>query len=661
MKKLFTVDDFMVAFISALGYGFGETIARLSGWSMFMCTVASTVLGIVLEEFISNIVFSKAIQKSNERRIVTFAAIFLFFLGAQWVSIRWMGLSLIEYVHEEFIYVIINPVFGFIVNILIRFYRLWKIRRLYGDGSEGYVFNLKKGDIEELNKQNHPILGSYDTDLAVKTRTGIYVGEKYKDTISYLGIPYAQPPVGSMRWKAPNPLPPSEDVYEAKHLGASAIQVELKGAILKNHRQSEDCLYLNICVGIEKDEKPKKKNKKPVLVLFHNGDFTYGGSADPLLYGANFVENNPDIVFVSFNYRLGIFGFIDFSEVDGGKAYTDAPNLGLLDQIAALQWIKENIAAFSGDPEKITALGFEAGATSISLLAASGAAKGLFQKAFVFNGNPMTVHDTPVGSRNLAKDLLKETEARTMEELLQLDTEALKDVAQVLWKDMCAPTADGKMIPEDVYHAYQEGAASEIEFIIGIPSRESRIIRDFLSEAEYEMLTETVMTDISGSLDKSLATAVQEYVRAQTAISSELDARSKVIDQWIALCIYRCAWKLSEGGNKVHVMYWDEKPLIENLGSGTVDVAAMLLGNGEALQLYGNVLDKDLSVTLQEFLHKFVKGDALQLYRNEIKGIGDIDWEPFHKALIVSDKKFSCDTIENRLKEIEGLFVFAVS
>jgi len=110
------------------------------------------------------------------------------------------------------------------------------------------------------------------------------------------------------------------------------------------------------------------------------------------------------------------------------------------------------------------------------------------------------------------------------------------------------------------------------------------------------MLTETVMTDISGSLDKSLVTAVQENVRAQTAISSELDARSKVIDQWIALCIYRCAWKLSEGGNKVHVMYWDEKPLIENLGSGTVDVAAMLLGNGEALQLYGSVLDKDLSV-----------------------------------------------------------------
>ena len=562
---------------------------------------------------------------------------------------------------RSFFYVIIIPVYGFILNLLIRFYRIWKIKRLYGDGSEGYVFNLKKEDIKEINKQNHPILGSYDAELAVKTKTGIYVGEKYKNTISYLGIPYAQPPVGNLRWKAQNPLPPSDDVYEAKHLGASAIQVELKGAILKNHRQSEDCLYLNICVGIEKEEKTKKNNKKPVMVLFHNGDFTYGGSADPLLYGANFVENNPDIVFVSFNYRLGIFGFIDFSEVEGGEAYPDAPNLGLLDQIAALQWIRENIAAFNGDPEKITTLGFESGATSISLLAASGAAKGLFQKAFIFNGNPMTVHDTSIGSRNLAKDLLKETECRTMEELLQLDTETLKGVAQELWKDMCTPTVDGNLIPADVYHAYEEGAASEIEFIIGIPSRESRIIRDFLSEEEYEILTVNVMADISGSLDESLATKVQEYVRTQAAISSELDARSKVIDQWIALCIYRCAWKLSEGGNKVRVMYWDEKSLIENLGSGTVDVAAMLLGNGEALQLYGSVLDKDLSVTLQEFLHKFVKGDALQLYRNEIKGIGDIDWEPFHKALIVSNKKFSCDTIEDRLKEIEGLFDFAVS
>jgi Carboxylesterase type B len=260
-----------------------------------------------------------------------------------------MGASLLEYLQENFLYVVVLPILGFIVNLCIRGFRVNKIRKVYGDGSEGYVFNLKDKDIEETNRQNQSISGSYKTELAVKTRTGIYVGEKYKKTVYYLGIPYAKPPVGELRWKAPEPLPASDSVYEAKNFGPSAIQVDHRGSILKNHRQSEDCLYLNVCTGNKKSE-----TKRPVIVLFHHGDFTFGGSADPLMYGSSYVDKHPDTVFVSFNYRLGIFGFIDFSEVPGGEACPDALNLGLLDQIAALRWVKENIAAFGGDPEKIT-------------------------------------------------------------------------------------------------------------------------------------------------------------------------------------------------------------------------------------------------------------------------------------------------------------------
>ena len=113
---------------------------------------------------------------------------------------------------------------------------------------------------------------------------------------------------------------------------------------------------------------------------------------------------------------------------------------------------------------------------------------------------------------------------------------------------------------------------------------------------------------------------------------------------------------LSEAGNKVHLMYWDEEPLIENLGSGTVDAAASLLGNSEALQMYGSLLDKDFSGMLQEFLHKFTNGNALNFYQTEIKGVRDIDWKPFPKVLIVSDKTLSCETIGDRMKETEGLF-----
>ena len=366
------------------------------------------------------------------------------------------------------------------------------------------MFDVSKETIDGINQQNQPVSGEYDAERAVRTRTGVYVGEKYKKTIFYLGIPYAKPPVGELRWKAPEPLPSSNDVFEAKSMGASAVQVEHNGVLLKNHRQSEDCLSLNICVSTQ-----KPAAKRPVLVLFHYGDFTYGGSADPLLYGSNFVDNHPDIVFVSFNYRLGIFGFIDFSEVPGGDAYPDTVNLGLLDQVAALKWIKENISAFGGDPDRITVLGFESGATSILMLAASGLAKDLFRKAFVFNGNPFLVYDKPVGARTLAKNLLKETQTTTMNELLQLDTEALKEAAQKLWQSMCAPTCDGTWIPADLYRAFQEGAASGIEFIIGIPNNETQVIRSFLGNQNYEDTVSIAMAGLQNYMSAVITDEVQ--------------------------------------------------------------------------------------------------------------------------------------------------------
>ena len=507
MKKLFTIDDFMVAFISAMGYGFGYTIPMHLGWPQLACMVACFALGIALEELISKIVFSKTVQQKTVNRVFTYVAILLVFLIAELVSTRLLGASLMEDLEEEFTWVVGLPVLGLIVNLFIRWYRVRKIRRLYGDGSEGYVFDLKDKDIEETNRQNQPILGAYDENLAVKTRTGVYVGEKIKKTVCYLGIPYAKPPVGELRWKAPEPLDASEAVFEAKNFGASAIQVEHKGSIIKHHRQSEDCLTLNICVAEEKAE-----TKKPVLVLFHHGDFTCGGSVDPLLYGDSYVAGHPDTVFVSFNYRLGIFGFIDFSEIPGGQARPDTLNLGLLDQIAALKWIKQNIAAFGGDPDRITVLGFDAGATSILMLASCGRAKGLFQKAFVFNGNLATAYDSPDGSRALAGDLLKETQTSTMEELLKLDTKNLKDAAQRLWQDMCAPTCDGNWIPVDVDQAYRDKAASGIEFIIGIPADETGVLRSFLGRKKFDDFVSSGMTVIRQYADDSLAGEIREFM-----------------------------------------------------------------------------------------------------------------------------------------------------
>ena len=655
MKKLFTIDDFMVAFISAMGYGFGYTIPMHLGWPQLACMVACFALGIALEELISKIVFSKTVQQKTVNRVFTYVAILLVFLIAEFVSMRLLGTSLMEDLEEEFAWVVGLPILGLVVNLCIRGYRVRKIRKLYGDGSEGYVFDVTDKDIEEVNRQNQSIRSEYDTDCAVKTRTGVYVGEKYKKTRIFMGIPYAKPPVGELRWKAPEPLPASEEVFEAKNFGASPIQVEHKGSIIRHHRQSEDCLTLNIAAGAGKTEA-----KKPVLVLFHHGDFTYGGAVDPLLYGGDYVNSHQDVVIVSFNYRLGIFGFIDFSEIPGGEACPDALNLGLLDQIAALKWIRENIAAFGGDPERITVLGFESGATCICLLAASAQAKGLFQRAFVFNGSPESAYDTSDASRALAKALLKETNTSTMAELLQLDTETLKAAAQRLWMNMCAPTCDGKLIPKQVYEAYRNGAASCIEFIVGITGGGMQAYRSSVGGRNYEDAVNAAVDDMQGYMDPSITGAVRAYIEARTAASSELEAKSKLAAQYIALGVYRVAAKLSQGGSKVRLMYWDEKALIENLGSGTADVLATLLGNGEALQQYGSVMNADLSEPLQALLLKFVSGDALQLYRNEITGFDGLEWKAFPQALIVSDGKIMCDTIEDRITDVKELLDYMV-
>lgn len=660
MKKLFTIDDLMIGFVMAIGYGLGFAIPKAMGWSDLESGVVCCVVGWPLQELATRILFSKTVQNKTSYRYMVFGVFFLLFLAAEYAAMSWMKLSASDYLLEQYLYIIGPPVLMFAFHMAVRWYRVRKIRKVYGDGSNGFVFDdaLKDVDMDEVNRQNQPISGTYDTEYAVKTKTGIYVGAKEKDVVCYSGIPYAKPPVGERRWKAPEPLPESEAVFEAKYLGASAIQVEHEGSILKHHRQSEDCLTLNICVGSKKTDR-----KKPVIVLFHHGDFAYGGSADPLMDGSSFIRTHPDVVGVSFNHRLGLFGFIDFSEVPGGEAYPDALNLGLLDQIAALKWIKENIAAFGGDPDRITVMGFESGAISICLLAACEQAKGLFRKAFVFYGNPQGAFDTPEMSRTLAKKLLQETSTTTMEELLHLSTERLQEASQKLLKELylSGPTRDGKLIPVDVLEAYRNGAADRIEFLIGVAKNERQVYKSVVGNQNYEEFVSNELNAILRYLDVASvqdAQAIRTYIREQAETMPEVEAKAKVVEECSALGVYLSAKKLSEGGNKVYLLYWDVKPLLENLGSGTVDVAAAFLGNSEVAQAYGNVINADLSELLRGFLVKFMRGDAMRFYNNEIKGVSAIDWQKYPKALVVSDKEFRCEPIEDKLTEVKSLLRF---
>lgn len=660
MKKLFTVDDFIVAGISGIAYGLGFKIPQILGYEEWQCGIICMVVGVALDKLANIIIFNQTVQSSKTNRGLAFAGYILFCATIEYAFTSWKEISIDDYAMEGYAYMVVPAILGFAFSMAVRWYHIRKIRERYGDGSGGFVFdNLHEQiDLDELNRQNQQIKGSFDADCTVKTKTGFFVGEKIKDALFFCGIPYARPPVGKLRWKEPEPLLESEDVFEAKYLGASAVQVDYDGSPLKLHRQSEDCLTLNICVGTQPSDK-----KKPVIVIFHHGDFSYGGAADPILYGGQFNKIYPDAVGVTFNYRLGIFGFIDFSEVPGGEDYPDALNLGLLDQIAALRWIRENISAFGGDPKQITVMGFESGALSISLLAACEQAKGLFQKAFVFHGSPMAAYGTPEVSRELAKKLLQETSTTTMAELSRLPMERLKKATQKLALNLSAPTRDGKLIPADIYATYLNGAAASVEFIIRIAADEVQIFKAALGSQKYKDSISKEFDYILSYIDANNPAAVQDvknYIAARMAATSEFEAKAEVVEQVYTLSTYQYAKRVAEGGSTVRLLCWGVNPVIEKLGSGTVDVLAAFLGNSEAAQMYGSILNQDIVETLQNLFRKFVGGEELRLYNNEIKGVGDFDWKKFPQALVVSDKKIQCEPIVDELTEVKALLkIFA--
>ena len=245
-----------------------------------------------------------------------------------------------------------------------------------------------------------------------------------------------------------------------------------------------------------------------------------------------------------------------------------------------------------------------------------------------------------------------------MEELMRLSTERLKEASQKLAPYLSAPTRDGTMIPSDVYSAYRNGDASGIEFIIGIAANEMQVYKSSVGNSKYDDFISKEVNYILKYLDTVYPTgaeAVRKYIKEQTATTSEFEARAKVYEQVYALSVYQCAQKLAESGNKVRLLYWNLKPLIENLGSGTVDVAAAFLGNREAVQMYGNVLNQDIAETLQNLFRKFLSSDKMHLFNNEIKGIEAIDWKEYPRALVVSEKAFKCEPIADKLTEIEGL------
>src|SRR6476620_2662270 len=226
---------------------------------------------------------------------------------------------------------------------------------------------------------------SYDLSV-VKTDAGLVSGTLKQDIHIFKGIPFAAPPVGDLRWKAPQPVHQWGGVKVCDKFSASPMQASpapfsmwTEEFLIPKEPISEDCLYLNVWTGAS-----SSKEKRPVLVWIYGGGFGSGGTAVPIYDGEAMAKKG--IVFVSINYRVGIFGFFAHPELTAESKNHASGNYGLLDQIAALKWVKKNIAAFGGDPNNVTIAGQSAGSMSVNCLVASPLAKGLFNKAIAESG-----------------------------------------------------------------------------------------------------------------------------------------------------------------------------------------------------------------------------------------------------------------------------------
>ncbi len=304
----------------------------------------------------------------------------------------------------------------------------------------------------------------------VQIESGLITGYYNKQTgiVAFKGVPYAAPPLGKLRWRPPRPAIPWNGVKDCTVFGPSPMQAKPVSFLMigpefvvPQQPLSEDCLYLNVWTGARSADE-----KRPVLIWIYGGGFITGGSAAPGYSGEALAKQG--IIFVSFNYRLGIFGFFAHPALSNESGHHSSGNYALMDQIAAINWVKENIRAFGGDPDRITIAGQSAGSASVNCLLASPLAAGLFQGAIGESGS-LVVENPILHMRSLSEAekegerLAKKLNAGSLEKLRSIPAGILQQKTSGFF----SPIVDGYVMPLSVTDAYKNDKQMHIPLITG--------------------------------------------------------------------------------------------------------------------------------------------------------------------------------------------------
>ncbi len=380
----------------------------------------------------------------------------------------------------------------------------------------------------------------------VEVEQGMVEGTVEDSLTVFKGIPFAQPPIGDLRWRTPQPANKWEGIKKTKEYAPAPIQGNDPTG------KSEDCLYLNVWTPAKSSE-----DKIPVLVWIYGGGFSYGSTSEPAYDGAALAKKG--VVLVSIAYRVGQLGFLAHPELSAENPENTSGNYGLLDMIAGLQWVKDNIAAFGGDPNKVTIFGESAGGIAVSMLSASPLAKGLFHGAISQSGGsfgPTRLTTFPgENMKTLAmaeKDGLKFAEKAGDTSLAGLRKIPADKLPMEMGMGGAWPIVDGWVIPDDQYKLYEAGKFNDTPILVGYNSDEGASFTRTKDPKEYISSVEERYGPYADSLLKAYP------VDSTTVPKTARDLSRDAAFGWPTWSWARLQAK--KGKSKVFYYYFDQHP-----------------------------------------------------------------------------------------------------
>ncbi len=442
--------------------------------------------------------------------------------------------------------------------------------------------------------------GNYDKSLAVKCVNGTFVGKKNEGVIAYKGIPFVgRQPVGELRWKAPVDVVPDDGVYEAYYNAKSPCQVEYRWQVASLYVQGEDCLYLNVWKADDGEK------KKPVMVWIHGGAFEVGGTVEPREEGSNFVKENPDVILVSIDYRIGVFGFLHLSHLPDGKDYLDAQNLGLMDQMMALKWVHENIAAFGGDPDNVTIFGQSAGGGSVSLLPLIKGSHEYFKRVIAQSGSPVFTRSTEQAIA-CTNELMEKLGCKTVADLQKLDIRTFVDAGDILTLRVW-PERDGNFLPLDPWEAYANGAAKDIDFLQGCTKDELGYFIVSLGEI-YNAWAAGCKAKKLAQLTEEEKALVESFCKDAKDVSPEYSSTSRLFDQIVFIApLFTMSENQTRAGGKSYTYYFTVESSVPMMRSGHAVELSTVFNHPEETFVTGRQFDETFSKTMRKMWVQFAK------------------------------------------------------